>query len=97
MPAGVVQAMPRQGWRQQPRQMFSLAGLRDEDDLVWEGRESPVVEASRAVLLVLGASEPALLCFNLVLQRELIKLLILLARREEWVWQVGLALIGRGT
>lgn len=66
--------------------------------MTWFGKgESPVVEASRAVLLVLGASEPALLCFNLVLQRELIKLLIWLVHQEEWVWQVGLALIGRRT
>ena len=77
--------MPSQGWRQCLGQTLCLTGLRDEADLCLEGRDFPVVEVSHAVLLVLKASEPALLFFDSVLQRELIKLLILLVCWEEWL------------
>ena len=55
VPSSVVQAMPSQGWMQCPGQTFCLIGLRDEVDLVLEGKELPTAEANHAVLLVFSA------------------------------------------
>lgn len=63
-PDRIVQAKPRQGWKQCPSQTFFLTGLRDGADAFLEGKEFPIVETSLAVLLVLRAvNRPCSLVF----------------------------------